>query len=93
VSGPRTIIRLWLKRGINKSDVEQFISNRKHESLSLHYVIQGFRTSDCEWLASPGKASQNYRTPVSDANKRRELLEDFLFWYFDGFVLPLLKAR
>lgn len=29
---------------------------------------------------------------VSDAKKRRELLEDFLFWYFDGFVSPLLKV-
>ncbi|KAF8690235.1 hypothetical protein AX14_003047 [Amanita brunnescens Koide BX004] len=72
--------------------VKQFISCRKHESLSLHNVIQGFRTSDCDWLAPPGKRSQQYRVCVSDAKKRRELLEDFLFWYFDGFVSPLLKT-
>ena len=25
--------------------------------------------------------------------ERRQLLEDFVFWYFDGFVLPLLSAH
>ena len=25
--------------------------------------------------------------------KRRELLEEFVFWYFDGFLVPLLKVR
>ncbi|CAA7267063.1 unnamed protein product [Cyclocybe aegerita] len=35
---------------------------------------------------------QQGRVSVSDALKRRELLEDFLFWYFDSFVLPLLKT-
>lgn len=29
---------------------------------------------------------------MSDSLKRRELLEDFLFWYFDSFVLSLLKV-
>ncbi|KAK2460975.1 hypothetical protein APHAL10511_007445 [Amanita phalloides] len=72
--------------------VEQFISCRKHESLSLHHVVQEFRTSDCDWLAPASKSSQQYRMCISDAKKRRELLEDFLFWFFDGFVLPLLKT-
>ncbi len=75
----------------SREDVEQFISCRKHESLSLHHVIQGLRTSDCDWLA-PSGISQKYRMCVSDAKKRKELLEDFVFWYFDGFVSPLLKV-
>jgi telomerase reverse transcriptase len=81
-----------LKSLNSREDVEQFISCRKHESLSLHHVIQGFRTSDCDWLAPSGNVSQKYRMCVSDAKKRKELLEDFLFWYFDGFVSPLLKV-
>jgi hypothetical protein len=32
------------------------------------------------------------RVSVTDALKRRELLEEFLWWYFDGFLIPLLKV-
>ncbi len=32
------------------------------------------------------------RVTVSDAKKRRELLEDFLFWFFDSFVIALIKV-
>lgn len=42
--------------------------------------------------ASEG-ARQQTRVSVSDALKRRELLEEFLFWYFDSFLIPLLKVR
>ncbi len=40
----------------------------------------------------PGSGEKQTRISVSDAAKRRELLEDFLYWYFDSFVLPLLKV-
>jgi len=41
----------------------------------------------------PGeKAKAQGRVSVSDSLKRRELLEDFMFWYFDGFLMPLLKV-
>lgn len=32
------------------------------------------------------------RVSVTDALKRRELLEEFIFWYFDSFLIPLLKV-
>jgi Telomerase ribonucleoprotein complex - RNA binding domain len=52
--------------------------------------------SECDqWLGLPSRASkcaQGQRRSVSDANKRRELLEEFLYWFFEGFVLPLLKV-
>ena len=32
------------------------------------------------------------RVSVTDALKRRELLEEFIFWYFDTFLIPLLKV-
>lgn len=41
----------------------------------------------------PGhKAQVQGRVCVSDSLKRRELLEEFMFWYFDGFIMPLLKV-
>ncbi|KAF7424166.1 hypothetical protein PC9H_009469 [Pleurotus ostreatus] len=73
--------------------VKRFITCRRYETLSLHCVLQGFSTAACEWLMPPGeKAQKQRRVSVSDSLKRRELLEEFLFWYFDGFILPLLKT-
>lgn len=62
--------------------------------MTLHHVLQQFSTSACDWLApSTAGLLQQGRVSVSDSLKRRELLEDFLFWYFDSFVLPLLRVR
>lgn len=33
------------------------------------------------------------RVCYSDSLKRRELVEDFLYWYFNSFLVPLLKVR
>ncbi|RDB25955.1 Telomerase reverse transcriptase [Hypsizygus marmoreus] len=74
--------------------VEQFIQCRRFETLTLHHIIQRFSTSECDWLTPPGNAArQQSRVSVSDALKRREVLEEFLFWYFDSFVSSLLKTN
>src|SRR5437868_11525504 len=52
--------------------------------------MQGFSNSECDWL-SPSNTDQ-VRVPVTDTMKRRELLEDFLYWFFDSFVLSLLQV-
>jgi telomerase reverse transcriptase len=69
--------------------VKEIIYARRFETITLHRILQGFSTSECDWLMPPGP---QLRVSVSDALKRRELLEEFLFWYFDGFILPLLKV-
>jgi telomerase reverse transcriptase len=75
------------------TDVKIFICSRRYETLTLHRILQGFSISACDWLFPPGGgARKQSRVSVSDALKRRELLEEFLFWYFDSFVLPLLKV-
>ena len=74
-------------------DIKNFITCRRFETLSLHDVLQGFSSSDCDWLIPPGPgARQQHRVCVSDAVKRKELLEEFLFWFFDSFLLPLIKV-
>ncbi len=76
------------------SDVKGFITGRRYETLTLHNVMQGFSTADCDWLIPPGPGAKNqYRVSVSDALKRKELLEEFLFWFFDSFVSPLIKVN
>uniref|UniRef100_A0A0W0FMP3 Telomerase reverse transcriptase n=1 Tax=Moniliophthora roreri TaxID=221103 RepID=A0A0W0FMP3_MONRR len=32
------------------------------------------------------------RVPVTDALKRRELLEEFLFWFFDSFIISIIRT-
>lgn len=73
--------------------VKNFITGRRFETLSLHDVLQGFSSSDCDWLIPPGPGTrQQHRVSVSDAMKRKELLEEFIFWFFDSFLLPLIKV-
>ncbi|KAG6855773.1 hypothetical protein H0H87_010982 [Tephrocybe sp. NHM501043] len=74
-------------------------TSKKEAFKSLDYLdreteIKGFSTSACDWLMPPSKpARQQARVSVSDALKRRELLEEFIFWYFDSFVSSLLKTN
>ncbi|KAK7690659.1 hypothetical protein QCA50_005758 [Cerrena zonata] len=71
--------------------VKTLITARRFETLTVHELVQGFSTSECDWLAGPHSTSQK-RVSVSDALKRRQLLEEFLFWYFDGFLIPLIRT-
>lgn len=76
------------------ADAKEFIVARRFEKLSLHHILQGFNTTDCDWLIPPGvPGCYHGRVPVTDSLKRRELLEEFMFWYFDSFVIPLIKVR
>ena len=70
------------------------LTGRRYETFTVHSVVQNFRTSDCDWLMphAPGLRTQT-RVSLTDSLKRRELLEEFLFWYFDSFLIPLLKVR
>lgn len=85
---------VFLISKLSPSDVKEFINCRRFETLSLHHILQGFSTSECDWLMPPGTAVRNQSSvSVTDALKRTELLEDFVFWYFDSFVSSLLKVR
>lgn len=42
----------------------------------------------------PGKkAEKQTRVSVTDALARREGLEEFVYWYFECFILQLLRVR
>ena len=63
--------------------------------MSLHTVMQGIRTSECEWLLpvslTSGKLKLLRHTPA-ETHKRDELMREFIFWYFDQFLVPLLRV-
>ena len=67
---------------------------RRYETFTLHNVLQRFRTSDCDWLASDSMGAQKQaRVSVTDSIKRLELIQEFMFWYFDSFLIPLIRVR
>ncbi|KAG0091070.1 hypothetical protein BGZ92_001570 [Podila epicladia] len=73
----------------------KFIHLRKYESISLQYVLQGFKMSACEWLQDSRKADPRgsvRHLPPSASEKQFEILCEFLYWLFDGFLMPLLQA-
>lgn len=71
------------------TDVKSFITSRRYETTTIHNILQGFSITECDWLA-PDRAQP--RVTLTDALKRRELLQEFLFWYFDSFLIPLLRV-
>ncbi|CAG8806540.1 31857_t:CDS:2, partial [Racocetra persica] len=68
--------------------VEKFIALRSCEELSLHYVLNKFKTTRCKWLFVEGNKNNKV-----EAGKRSELLYEFIWWIFDCFVVPLLQTN
>lgn len=75
-------------------DVSQFIRFRRFETATVHVLLQGFSISDCDWLRPPKASRSNENKPNQvEMAKRKELLADFLYWLFDGFIIELLRVR
>ncbi|KAG0320324.1 hypothetical protein BGZ99_004568 [Dissophora globulifera] len=82
-------------RAVILQAMTRFIRLRKFETLSLQYAIQGFKTSHCEWLQDsqvrkPGTGVKH--VPPTASEKQQEILNEFVYWLFDGFLVPLLQA-
>jgi telomerase reverse transcriptase len=86
----RFILLTARSSSLSDSDVKTFISGRRFDSFSLHYVLQGIKLASIPWLGS--SPPPDGHTSVTDTNKRRSLFESFLFWYIDAFVLPIVKT-
>ncbi|KAG8870325.1 hypothetical protein FRB97_009861 [Tulasnella sp. 331] len=72
--------------------IASFISYRRLEVPTLHTVLQGLCLHDFDWLMPEGVRAQGQRSTASDDMKRRELLHEFIYWFFDSFLVPLLKT-
>ena len=54
--------------------------------------MQGISTSECGWLTPSGNLRQSSKQTEAEMLKRRQLLQEFVFWYFDQFLVPLLRV-
>jgi len=70
------------------ADIAAFVRMRRFETTSLHALLQGFSIMACGWLGTSSK-----KPTAADMDKRKELLSEFLFWLFDGFVVDLIRVR
>ncbi|KAF9361229.1 hypothetical protein BGX34_007274 [Mortierella sp. NVP85] len=62
----------------------RFIRLRKYENMSLQYMIQGFKTSQCEWLKDSRLGQNQHRvrhTPPSASKKQKEIANEFATFY------------
>ncbi|KAL1844292.1 hypothetical protein VTJ49DRAFT_2349 [Mycothermus thermophilus] len=71
--------------------VHHFIHLRRFESLCLHEVMQGMKTTDLEWLTPP--ALSGHKCSQSDTRKRTEIFYEFLYYLFDSFLIPLIRSN
>lgn len=63
--------------------------------MTVHTLLQRFCVADCDWLhpQSASRASNFLQKPnVVEMGKRRELLQEFIYWFIDGFVINLVRV-
>ncbi|KAK4054671.1 Telomerase reverse transcriptase [Microbotryomycetes sp. JL221] len=75
--------------------VRALLRSRRFEFMSVHTILQGFCVSDCDWLRPRSSSnSNNHHQPIStiETTKRLELLQEFIFWFIDGFLMSLLRT-
>ncbi|KAL8731786.1 MAG: hypothetical protein Q9166_003233 [cf. Caloplaca sp. 2 TL-2023] len=73
-------------------NVDQFIRLRRFESLTLHTVYQDLKVLSMAWLV-PVNVRKGGHIALSDMNKRRELLLEFLYYLFDSILIPLVRSN
>jgi telomerase reverse transcriptase len=89
--------------------VDQFISLRRFESVTLHQVTQKIQVTRtpadlARWMLTLVQIATLawLRTPGQDAttkmakpdfDKRRELFLEFVYWVFDSFLIPLVRSN
>lgn len=71
-------------RAVQK-DIGRFIHLRKFETMTLHTISQDIDVKAITWLGPPTPKMSR-----TDAEKRRELLLEFLYWLVDSIVIPLI---
>jgi telomerase reverse transcriptase len=56
----------------------------------MHYMLQHIAHDQVSWLWPSGDGL--VRTNASERVKRRQLVEELLFWFYDGFLIPLIRV-
>nr|XP_019043423.1 hypothetical protein I302_08000 [Kwoniella bestiolae CBS 10118]OCF22353.1 hypothetical protein I302_08000 [Kwoniella bestiolae CBS 10118] len=71
------------------SHARRFVKAKQYEPVNLHTLIQGVQINHFQWVIIDPNNTQ--RLNVSEAEKRRSLVVDFVRWVFSDFLIPLLR--
>lgn len=83
---------LFLILSVSAEGIRKIILGKRYEAFSMHHMLQGFAVDDLLWLHALPVQPQG-RTCHSDHLKRRQLTEELIFWFYDGFLMPLIRVR
>lgn len=72
--------------------VDHFIRMRRHETMSLHDALQDIKLRGVPWLEPPHADSSNSLSKT-DLAKRSELMAELIYYLFDSFLIPLIRAH
>jgi telomerase reverse transcriptase len=71
------------------SSARTLVCAKMHEPVTVHALVQGLRVNAFTWLT----LGDGPRVPPQEADKRRQLVEQFMFWLFEHVLIPLLRVR
>lgn len=72
------------------SAISTFVCARRYENMSMHQVMQGIKLENISWLQ--GKQNSKSRPSITNLQRRREILQAFLLWLFDAFIVDLIRV-
>ncbi|ORX48375.1 hypothetical protein BCR36DRAFT_79913 [Piromyces finnis] len=77
-------------RKVFKKFLKRLIKMKKHETLSLHNMIQNFKITDCQWLSINSRGSKN---SLTEFEKQKEIMYILLSFICKELVIPLIKVN
>ncbi|KAL8713551.1 MAG: hypothetical protein Q9220_002413 [cf. Caloplaca sp. 1 TL-2023] len=82
----------FLNKEVIFRKIDQFVRQRRFESLTLHEICQDLKIASMTWLVPP-YVPEGARISSSDLRKRREILFEFLYYLFDSLLIPLIRSN
>ena len=95
-------------KSIIMHNIDQFVNLRKFETLTLHQVTQKLQVcginvlahftaetsqiTSLAWLQLPGQDGTT-KLARSDFEKRQQIYQEFIYWVFDSFLIPLIRSN
>lgn len=89
---PRDLFGSLHNQNLLLSSIGDFVRLRRYETFNLHHIAQSFRFADVDWALPPSAVSRHRRLSRSEAESRKALILELLYWLFDGLVIPLLRT-
>lgn len=89
---PRDLFGSLHNQKLILNTIGEFVRLRRYESFNLHQIAQSFRFTDLDWALPESAVKRDRRMTRQEAELRKKLGLELLYWLFDGLVIPLLRT-